>query len=110
MLGGELTFIGIDEDGPQLYSVSPVAICTGYKAWAAGAKHTEANTALEKYKNEIGNSDYTAPCEMALGTLSTALAVELKASELEMAVIKAGAEKFTLLTDDQVDALLVGLA
>jgi len=115
-LGIAMIIIGMDVEGerqiPQLFQCDPAGYYVGYKATSAGQKEQEAKNFLEKrYKAEPNPSlSYDDTVQLALATLQNVLGSDLKAGDVEACVVRAGALKFTRLTNDEVEAHLTALA
>ena len=79
---------GVDpECGPSLHRVDPAGHVLGYKACAAGVKEAEAMNWLEKkYTGDELPSQEDA-ISLAIDCLQTVLSTDLKATDLEVAVI-----------------------
>lgn len=79
---------GVDpECGPSLHRVDPAGHVLGYKACAAGVKEAEAMNWLEKkYTGDELPSQEDA-VSLAIDCLQTVLSTDLKATDLEVAVI-----------------------
>lgn len=87
-----MILIGIDsERGPQCFKIDPAGYFVGYKATAAGTKQSEAANHLEKqFKKEGPNAvklNGNGAIELAITTLNTVLATDLKATEIEIGVV-----------------------
>jgi len=113
-LGIVTIYIGIDEEsGPELYRCDPAGHYMGYRACAAGSKEQEANNLLEKKVKALKEGEelsYTQAVENAILTLQTVIGSDLKASDIEVAVVTKQNPKFTVLSDDQVEAHLSALS
>jgi len=119
-LGISMMLIGLDENtNPAVFKLDPAGFYVGFKATASGTKQTEAINYLEKvFKKTEDSSDQLkrlesgldGVVELALTTLSTVLATDLKSTEVEIAVVSKENPKFTQLTPDEVDVHLQRLA
>jgi len=117
-LGISMIIIGLDElSNPAVFKLDPAGFYVGFKATSSGNKQTEATNYLEKaFKKESSDqmkaleSGTQGTVEMAITTLSTVLATDLKANEIELAVVSRENPKFTRLTDEEVDAHLQRIA
>ncbi len=108
--GVSMILVGIDaERGPQIFKIDPAGYFVGFRATAAGVKQTEATNFLEKqFKKASTNPTDAASAndaaaieaeqvsaslsleqtlDLAVNTLATVLAQDLKPSELEVAVV-----------------------
>ncbi|KAJ1941260.1 Proteasome subunit YC7alpha/Y8 (protease yscE subunit 7) [Linderina macrospora] len=110
-LGVSMILIGWDDErGPQLYKTDPAGYFAGYRATAAGAKHQEAFNYLEKkLKSDEGLSDDDT-VELAVATLSSVLAANFKATDLEIAIVTRENPQFHAMTTEEIDAQLVRIA
>lgn len=129
-MGVNMLLIGIDEETsqPQLYKLDPAGYYIGYLACAAGQKETEAMNFLEKKlrsKTQSSTGEETAAeasqmnvglsydetVQLAITTLQSVLSAELKPSDLEVAVVRAGEDRsFTILSDEKVDRVLTSIS
>ena len=98
-----MIIIGLDElSNPAVFKLDPAGFYVGFKATSSGNKQTEATNYLEKaFKKESSDqmkaleSGTQGTVEMAITTLSTVLATDLKANEIELAVVSRENPKFT---------------
>ena len=97
---------------PQLFRCDPAGHFVGFKATSAGQKEQEANNFLEKrYKTEANPAlSYDDACQLALACMQNVLGSDLKASDVEAAVVRSDALNFTRLTNDEIEAHLTALA
>merc|ERR1712083_411281 len=115
-LGIAMIIVGIDVEGdvkiPQLYRCDPAGYFVGYKATSAGQKEQEANNFLEKrFKTDSNPSlSYDDTVQLALACLQNVMGSDLKASDIEVSVMRNENLKFTRLTADEVEAHLTALA
>lgn len=110
-LGVVTMLISFDEEkGPQLYRTDPAGHYIGFKACAAGQKEQEANNFLEKKIKADSKMNFKDTVETALITLQTVLGADLKATDVEVAVVTRDNPKFTVLTEEQVEAHLTALS
>lgn len=79
---------GIDATlGPQIFKLDPAGYFVGFHATAAGAKQQEAISLLEKGYKKGWKLDKTEDVvELALQSLSTVLATDLKKGEVEVGI------------------------
>jgi len=115
MLGVSIMFIGYDDeqDAFHLYKTEPTGYYAGFRACSTGVKQIEANTFLEKNFKKRDNKlpkDMTETIEIGLSALSTALGSELKAEQLEIAVVSRDNPKFRCLDKKEIDDRLNTLA
>ncbi|GAA5841457.1 hypothetical protein JCM11251_007144 [Rhodosporidiobolus azoricus] len=109
-LGISMIIVGIDPElGPQIFKLDPAGYYVGFHATAAGQKQQEAINALEKgykkgWKFDEGANDVV---ELALQTLSTVLATDLKAGEVEVGIAEPskaeGRSLFRKLSTQEID-------
>lgn len=87
---------GIDPTlGPQIFKLDPAGYYVGHHATATGAKQQEATNLLEKgFKKGWTLDKLEDVVELALQSLSTVLATDLKAGEVEVGVVGGGEAKF----------------
>ena len=115
-LGIAMILVGIDVEGetkiPQLFRCDPAGHFVGFKATSAGQKEQEANNFLEKrYKTEENPSlSYDDTVQLALACMQNVLGSDLKATDVEAAVVRNDALKFTRLTSEEIEAQLTALA
>ncbi|KAJ2337052.1 Proteasome subunit YC7alpha/Y8 (protease yscE subunit 7) [Coemansia sp. RSA 1836] len=110
-LGVSMILIGWDaERGPQLFKTDPAGYFAGYRATAAGAKHQEAFNYLEKKLKGDEQLSTDDTVELAIGTLSSVLAANFKAQDLEVAIVTQDNPKFRVLTTEEIDAELTRIA
>jgi 20S proteasome subunit alpha 1 len=110
-LGVSAILVAIDEErGPQLFKTDPAGYFVGYLATAAGSKDTEAANHLEK-KIKAGAALSTAETiRAAVGALQSVLAEDFKASEVEVGIVTTADPAFRLLTETEVDEVLVAIS
>lgn len=110
-LGVSMMLIGIDEEsGPQLFRCDPAGYCIGYKATVVGPKQQEAMAVLEKKLKGDKALSYDEAVQLALGTLQNVLSLELKASEVEVGVVKMPEATFRTLSENEIEACLSRIA
>lgn len=111
--------IGMDEEKvPHLYKFDPSGFCAGYKACVIGNKEHECTSILErlvekrkrKSKEENIDDDIRNTIVLATEALQTTLAIELKASEIEMAVVSVKNPVFTQISEEEIDEYLTYIA
>ncbi|KAI7898463.1 nucleophile aminohydrolase [Cokeromyces recurvatus] len=102
--GVSMILIGYDDElGPQLYKCDPAGYYVGYRATAAGAKQQEALNHLEKKLKKNPELNMEDTIELAITTLSTVLAVDFKASEIEIGIVHKDDTDFRTLTTEEID-------
>ena len=82
----------------------------GYKACAAGAKDTEANTFLEKTLKAGEPTDYTSTIHAAISALQNVLSEDFKATEIQVGVVSKENPKFRILSVEEVEEALVAIS
>ncbi|KAL0074527.1 nucleophile aminohydrolase [Phycomyces blakesleeanus] len=103
-LGVSMILIGYDDElGPQLYKCDPAGYYVGYKATAAGAKQQEALNYLEKKFKKNSELNLEDTIELAITTLSTVLAVDFKAGEIEVGLVTKDDPSFRTLDLDSIE-------
>lgn len=87
---------GIDlELGPQIFKLDPAGYYVGFHATASGTKQQEAMNFLEKgYKKGWKLEKLDDVVELAIQSLSTVLATDLKAGEIEIGVVSKEDRRF----------------
>lgn len=87
---------GIDSElGPQIFKLDPAGYYVGFHATASGQKQQEAINLLEKgYKKGWKLATLEDVVELALTSLSTVLATDLKAGEVELGVSTKAEPRF----------------
>ncbi|EST06829.1 Proteasome alpha-subunit, N-terminal domain protein [Kalmanozyma brasiliensis GHG001] len=107
--GVSMMLVGVDaERGPQIFKIDPAGYYVGFRAAAAGVKQTEATNFLEKQFKKSTNTDASVSAtdaaaieaqsisesltleqtlDLAVNTLATVLAQDLKPTELEVAIV-----------------------
>ncbi|KNC36121.1 proteasome subunit alpha [Plasmodium falciparum RAJ116] len=95
--------IGIDENNkPELFKFDPSGFWAGYRACVIGNKEQESISVLErllekrkkKIQQETIDEDIRNPTILAIEALQTILAFDLKASEIEVAIVSTKNRKF----------------
>jgi len=110
-LGVATIFAGIDEEkGPQLFRADPAGHYIGFKACSAGAKEQEANNFLEKKVKSNPKMDFKTTVETAIIALQTVVGSDLKAGDLEVAVVTKDNPKFTVLSETEIENHLTAIS
>mmetsp|Transcript_6559 Transcript_6559/g.23119 ORF Transcript_6559/g.23119 Transcript_6559/m.23119 type:complete len:248 (-) Transcript_6559:1281-2024(-) len=99
-----------DERGPQLFKTDPAGYFVGYKATGAGAKDTEATNFLEKKMKSNPSLGYDETVQMAISALQSVLAEDFKANDIEVGVVRVGAEGFRTLSTEEIEEHLVAIS
>jgi len=98
--GISMILIGVDaERGPQIFKLDPAGYFVGFKATSSGQKQTEANNFLDKkWKSlEASNTqlDRAGVIELAIEALSTVVATDFKAGEIEIGICSTSPDEIT---------------
>lgn len=113
-LGVILTFVAVDEEeGPSIYKTDPAGYFVGYKATATGPKQQEITTSLENYfkkktEDYLDEESWEKIVEFAITHLIDSLGTEFTNKDLEVGI--ALADKFFILTADEIEERLVAIA
>lgn len=99
-----------DEKGPQLYRCDPAGYFSGFKACAAGQKEQEANNFLEKAIKANPSMTFEETIETAVVCMQSVLGAEVKASEIEIAVVTKEDPVFRILDDASIDQHLSAIS
>ncbi|MFH4977175.1 hypothetical protein AB6A40_003884 [Gnathostoma spinigerum] len=99
-----------DENGPQIFRVDPAGYYRGMRGVGVGVKQQPANSFLEKKLKKKTDFDFTETVELALECLQSSLGIDLKASEIEVAVVTKDNRKFRKLPANEIDNHLNAIA
>ncbi|CAD6196468.1 unnamed protein product [Caenorhabditis auriculariae] len=103
-LGCALIMIAYDdEDGPVVFRVDPAGYYRGMKGVSVGVKQVAATSFLEKKIKKKADLSGAEAIELALEALQTSLGIDVRAKDLEVAVITKENKKFSKLTGEQVE-------
>ncbi|GAB64464.1 proteasome subunit alpha type 6 [Plasmodium cynomolgi strain B] len=111
--------IGMGEDNkPGLFKFDPSGFCAGYRACVIGNKEQESISILErllekrkkKIQQETLEEDVQNTIILAIEALQTILAFDLKANEIEMAIVSKANPNFTQISEKEIDNYLTFIA
>jgi len=103
--------VSIDEErGPSLYKCDPAGYYVGYSATSAGSKEVEAVNYLEKKVKSGSSFDANETVQLAISALQHVLGEEVKASELEVALVTADNPAFRVISESQVEEHLTAIS
>ncbi|GAV08699.1 hypothetical protein RvY_18356 [Ramazzottius varieornatus] len=110
-LGCSMMMIGYDaEKGPQLYKTDPAGFYCGFRGIGVGAKQAEVNAFLEKSLKQQATLNDDEVIQLALNCFSSVMAIDFKASEIEVGLVTKDNPVFRVLTEAEVDHHLVALS
>lgn len=110
-LGCSMIVIAYDPElGPQVYKTDPAGYFCGYKATSVGVKQIESTNYLEKKIRKNPSWSYNETVEVAITALSHVLAVDFKASEIEIGVVTKDQPRFRVLSEQEVEDRLTAVA
>lgn len=103
--------VSMDEDrGPSLFKCDPAGYYVGYRATSAGSKEVEAVNFLEKKVKAGSSFDANETAQLAISALQHVLGEEVKASELEVAIVTADNPAFRVISESQVEEHLTAIS
>lgn len=103
--------ISMDKDrGPSLYKCDPAGYYVGYSATSAGSKEVEAVNYLEKKVKSGSSFEVNETVQLAISALQHVLGEEVKASELEVALVTADNTAFRVISESQVEEHLTAIS
>lgn len=111
--------MGMDEENlPHLFKFDPSGFCAGYKACVIGNKEHECTSILErlverrkrKSKEEHIDDDIRNTIVLAIEALQNTLSIELKAEEIEMAIVSIKNPVFTHISEEEIDQYITYIA
>jgi 20S proteasome subunit alpha 1 len=110
-LGVVTLLASVDEEkGPQLFRCDPAGHVLGFKACSAGQKEQEANNFLEKRIKAKPNLNEKETIETAITCLQTVVGSDLKATDLEVAIVSKRNPIFRTLSEQEIDAHLTAIS
>eukprot|EP00917_Polyrhabdina_sp_WS-2016_P018701 GHVP01040176.1.p1 GENE.GHVP01040176.1~~GHVP01040176.1.p1 ORF type:complete len:267 (+),score=38.75 GHVP01040176.1:49-801(+) len=99
-----------DEAGPSLYKFDPAGYYAGYTACAAGTKEQEGTNAFEKIVKRQPLDTEDDVVKAAIQCLQTSISSDVKAADLEVAVVSRSNPKFRHLNQVEIDDYLNAIA
>jgi len=110
-LGCTMVLIGYDdESGPSIFKTDPAGYYCSFRATSVGAKQQPATTFLEKKYKKRQDYSRDETIELAIQCLQNCLAVDLKASEIEVGIVTKDQPSFQILKEDQIEKHLQAIA
>jgi len=111
-LGCAMLFFAWDKERQEslLLRTDPAGYYVFCRGASLGSKQQQASTILEKKikrRNDFNNDETV---ELAIQTLQSSLAIDLKSTELEVAVVSEDNPEFRILPDEDVDRCLTSIA
>lgn len=112
---GVFISVELQDDGtvtPQLYKVDPSGFYVGYFATASGNKETEAIAFLEKHQKNAAFDTLSleAISMLALRAIQQISGGAIKGRDVEFAQCSVANPKFTVVPEEQIEALLNQIA
>jgi 20S proteasome subunit alpha 1 len=109
--GVTMMFFAIDDEkGPQLFKVDPAGKFYGCRGGAAGTKEEEATALLEKIHKKKENDSETETVSNTIMCLQTVLGIDMKAKDLDVAVVSLADRRVRKLTEAEIDEHLNAIA
>lgn len=103
--------IGIDDEkGPQCFKVDCAGHYLPFFGTASGAKEQEASNYLEKKVEDMKNYDTDETVRTAIMCLGSVLGSDFRGNEIEVAKVEGKNGKFTVLSEEQIEAHLNAIA
>lgn len=103
--------VGVDDEkGPQVFKVDCAGHYLPFFGTASGAKEQEAANYLEKKVEEMKEYDADQTVRTAIMCLGSVLGSDFRGSEIEVAMVEGKNGRFTVLTEEQIDAHLSFIA
>lgn len=102
--GCALFFIGIDEDGTQIYTTSPSGIYRSFKAYALGSGESTAREYLQNnYKPDLPFEDLVILC---LNTLKESIDEDATKENTRLSYVKSEEKMFKMCSKDEIQQFL----
>ncbi len=103
--------IGVDDEkGPQVYKIDCAGHYLPFFGTASGAKEQEAVNYLEKKVGEMKGYGVDETVRTAIMCLGSVLGSDFRGSEIEVGVVEGKNGKFTVLSEEQIEAHLNAIA
>ncbi|KEP65159.1 UNVERIFIED_CONTAM: proteasome subunit alpha1, putative [Hammondia hammondi] len=99
-----------EEAGPSIYKFDPAGFFAGYKACASGTKEQEATNILEKMVKKRPRTTPKEVIECAISAMQHVLAMDFKASDIEVGVVTKDHPAFRILSEQEVEDHLTSIA
>lgn len=103
--------IGVDDEkGPQVFKVDCAGHFLPFFGTASGAKEQEAVNYLEKRVGDMKGYDKDQTVRTAIMCLGSVLGSDFRGSEIEVGYVEGKNGRFTVLTEEEIDAHLNAIA
>ncbi|BES93990.1 unnamed protein product [Nesidiocoris tenuis] len=110
-LACSMILIALDkEKGPLVYKTDPAGYFCSFKAISVGRKSNEANSFLEKKLKAKPDFSEDEAIQFSISCMASALAMELKSSDVEIGVISASRPGFRILDESEINGHLNAVA
>eukprot|EP01069_Polyplicarium_translucidae_P001830 Polyplicarium_translucidae@DN1820_c0_g1_i1.p1 len=104
-------YIAYDEEaGPSIYKFDPAGWFAGCRAASIGSKEQEGTSTLEKLVERSKLDTPTEVVHTAVLALQNVLSADVKAEDLEIALVTADDRKFRQMTTKEIDDVLNAVA